>query len=542
MPALGRPHRATLPLDGSQRLTIVAVTAAGLFGAVEVLWSTREGVGLWIDSSSYLGAARSLLDGRGLTLPFEGAETFAVSAPLLAVLLALAGAAGGDLLQSIRWLNAGLFATTIVMAGLAVRRLAPHATGVAAATAWLVALAPDLVQIHQFALSEPLFLTLVLGAFVALASHLERRSTRRLVGSALLMAAALLTRYAGLAFVAAGALALLARPARAGARRFAESLTWSAVALLPSARWAWNGAVQGNGASGRSLGWHPVPLWKVGTAARTVRDWILPAAVPLPMFVLVAAAAGGWLAWRALRRGRTSLVPPAGPLAALPLLLLLGAGVYAAFLVTVISVLDFATATNGRILMPGHLLLLIGGMAALAKIRNTSSAGIGSALRRAAVALPLWLLVLSLARLPGALSRQPPLLSLDYTDTGWDTSELVAAIREIPDGVRLLTNAPDAVYLLTGRPSTGLPKRWLPRSNRINEDYDREMAVLRETAAREPVAYVHFSTGPRGYVPSEAGLKAYLSLVTVQALDDGRIYRPVVPVQPLVDAAWAPSP
>jgi hypothetical protein len=57
-------------------------------------------------------------------------------------------------------------------------------------------------------------------------------------------------------------------------------------------------------------------------------------------------------------------------------------------------------------------------------------------------------------QLANALNRQGD----GFTSRSWQTSELIAAVSELPDGTPIITNAPDALIFLTGRPTYWIPE------------------------------------------------------------------------------------
>ena len=92
-------------------LMLVALGGVGV-----VLFSTTAGVGLSVDSASYIETARNLAAGRGyVTLSADGtARKMIHFPPFFPVLLATATSLGVDAQIAARWLNAFLmFANTL---------------------------------------------------------------------------------------------------------------------------------------------------------------------------------------------------------------------------------------------------------------------------------------------------------------------------------------------------------------------------------------------------------------------------------------------
>ena len=104
----------------------------------------------------YIGAARNLLDGNGLTIPVAGdpLSPLAHWPPLLSLVLAVPGLIGTDPLETARWLQVLLFATNAILVGSLVRAYSSSARlGVLAVALFLTWEVP--VEIHSWAWSEP---------------------------------------------------------------------------------------------------------------------------------------------------------------------------------------------------------------------------------------------------------------------------------------------------------------------------------------------------------------------------------------------------
>src|SRR5687768_2652563 len=113
------------------------IIALGISGMILLLAATRWGVGLITDSLTFVEAARNLAKGQGLATMTENGvlEPMTHWPPLYSFLIAVPGMFGIDPLVAARWINAALFAVTIVLIGAIVRRLSPGAPWVAVVAA-----------------------------------------------------------------------------------------------------------------------------------------------------------------------------------------------------------------------------------------------------------------------------------------------------------------------------------------------------------------------------------------------------------------------
>ncbi len=221
------------------RWTWLVILLLAALGSGVVLAATRHGAGASPDSVVYIGVARNLLAGRGLTEPF-GAELdtpLTRYPPLYPVLLAAGGPVGVDPLVTSRWLAALLAGANVFLAGLALRSLLPFSRWLPLIGSLLVLTGYPLLAMHSMAWSEPLFLLLSFLGLFLLAAHLDRGRTATLVGAGLLIGLAFLTRYAAIPFLAAGVLGLLFMGRRPVVRRLGSAALFTVLAALPTALW-----------------------------------------------------------------------------------------------------------------------------------------------------------------------------------------------------------------------------------------------------------------------------------------------------------------
>src|SRR6516165_8924809 len=99
-------------------ITRAVVIALALVAAVSVLYTTPWGVGTGFDQGTYIGTARNLLAGRGLSIAWGEAsgQPMTQFPPLYPLVLAGFGALGPDPWQVARYLNAALRAFDLLLA------------------------------------------------------------------------------------------------------------------------------------------------------------------------------------------------------------------------------------------------------------------------------------------------------------------------------------------------------------------------------------------------------------------------------------------
>ncbi|MDQ4096415.1 MAG: glycosyltransferase family 39 protein, partial [Actinomycetota bacterium] len=311
---------------------------------------TRRGAYLSPDGLAYVGTARNLLDGAGFSLP-PGSPPLGNFPPVYPLILAAFGALGPDPLTVARFVGPVAFGATILVVGLLVRQLT-GSMPLAVLAQLLVFTGTDFLAYHSAALSEPVFLLLALVTLAALGGCLTKRRSLLLLAAALLAGAACLTRYVGLAVVAAGALGLVLLASRRADGRYhwRGAIAFGALALAPLFGWlAWVSGEMGR-ATNREAVFHAPGLAYVTRGLRNASTWVLPAQAPTPVRFTAAALAVVALvvvAWRTRHHARR----PGG----LAGLLALFAVAYLAALAVDRMFFDVTGRLDSRFLLPVHV-------------------------------------------------------------------------------------------------------------------------------------------------------------------------------------------
>lgn len=489
---------------------LAVVASAAALGALLLWLATPWGIGLSPDSAAYVGAARNLLAGHGLTLSgLAGDIPFTHYPPLYPALLALAGLPTGDPLSGARALHALLWAVNLFLGVWMLAQGARRALWALVAGALITLTAPTLVEIHLMAWSEPAFLTGILLGCLLLAMYLDSPRRSVLFAAALATGLALLTRYAGAALVGAGGLSLLLLDRRRWPRRLGASAAFGLISVLPLALWTLYTLTTAGRASSRELAFHPIGREQLGQALDTLAGWLLiPHTAPkgIKFGALIVAGAALAVAW-AKARALPTLVKVLG----------LFSMVYLALLAFSISFFDANTPLDNRILSPLYATGLIIVLSAL-----------GAHVRRGVPAIAALGVAVIVAVASGAPAAR--LLSVSYSEglgfnsIVWRASPTLAQIRELPTDVPIYANAPEAITIHTGRAAARIPRREDATTRRANPRYAEEMAALRAFVMDRRGVVVYFTRIERRAPPTEEELRDLLSLHVLIATADGRIY------------------
>ncbi|MEK6220726.1 MAG: phospholipid carrier-dependent glycosyltransferase, partial [Chloroflexota bacterium] len=146
-------------------LLLMGLSIIGIF---TVHYSTYWGAGLldW-DSFNYISSARNLADGRGYVIPLNNDKDIPMThfPPMLPSVLAIFEVLGTDAIDAARFLNMALFGVSIVLIGITLREITKsYYFGLLGAS--LFVSSNTLIELHSWALSEPLLLFITLSGFL----------------------------------------------------------------------------------------------------------------------------------------------------------------------------------------------------------------------------------------------------------------------------------------------------------------------------------------------------------------------------------------
>lgn len=494
----------------------MALLAAAAVAAVGVAVATsRFGIGLTPDSVTYVSGATSLANGDGYT-DFLGRD-IGVFPPGYSAALAVGELAGGEVLGWARVLSALCLAAVVVLANVLLRRHVRSRAVVAAATA-VVACSAVLLEIYSKALSEHLFVPVVLG-FVLVGERLMRRPAdlAACAGLVLLAWAGFALRYAGIVLVGVGALVVLAAgwPGNRRAAIARAAAVGAASALFPVALMVRNERVTGNPMGSRSEASASL-VTNVRRAANEVSQWLATQLAPPAVRALVAGAAvlavvaGIALA---LRRGRRVL--PDDWRAMVPLALF--TAVYLSYLVASASVVAFA-AINTRFMLPLYVPAVVFGAWAFERVR----ARLPRPSWRSAVTVvaAVWV-VANVAWFAGRTVNYARDGAGGYASEFWHDSQILADVDRLDLSTPTFSNDPYAISLFLGESVRQTVARTAFASD---AETGRLPAFVQTVACAGRAQLVWFDIAGRPHLYTPAELREHLDLVSVVERPDGTIY------------------
>ncbi len=481
-PVRERVPSPLFPVSLSARFALLMIFGAALVAGGLVWANTRWGVGLRGDSFAYISGARNLAAGLGYSRISGGGEVKPVThfPPLLSIVLAGAELVGWDAVPAARGLVIGLMViNTLLIGALGWQILGDPWAGVLGAV--FFGLNPLFIDVHSWAMAEPLFLTLTLALLWTVGRMAGDSKARRAIAPGLLAGLSFLTRYVGAAGIAAG-LATILWPPHEGHSKLRRAFAFTAASLLPVSAWLarnlWISATSTN----RLITWHPIDASRLVEAGATFAAWLLPDSI---------VAERAWLSWFGGLLGIGSLIAAAvivlhrragsvdarwqsnlaRPLAWFVL-------AYAGVLFGNLLLLDSSTPLDARVLCP--LLAALVPLAAAWLVRCWSE---GRTWVRSITAVVVVLVLAGFATDGRQLLDQGWLRGWGFSHRLWQTSPVLQAIRDLPP-VTIYTNEPDLVYFHTGRPSYIIFGATDPVTGLPRQAYDEWLGLAKDTLAQ----------------------------------------------------------
>jgi hypothetical protein len=253
-------RRATKPNQPTSRsvqpTSALAYSVVGFlaaFAALVTFYATKEGVGLAFDSINYLTAAHNFANGDGLRT--GTLEPFTIAPPGLSVLLAPAIWLGWNEEGAARLAGIGCYAATVVLSFVLARR---HLRSTAAClfVAAVTAASSSLLFVMTLALTEPMFVVVVLSFILVAERAWSGWTLRHVLAMASLVWLAFAFRYVGLFLIPAGIVCLLTNVRAARMRSILGAALFTAVSLVFPALWM----ARNHAADGTIMGPRPASL------------------------------------------------------------------------------------------------------------------------------------------------------------------------------------------------------------------------------------------------------------------------------------------
>ena len=502
-----------------RRLLCALVLGLAVAGFLGIILCTPGGIGIYSDSVVYVGVARNLLRAEGLTYFDDNGQMAPIThyAPLYPLMVSGLGLAGIDPLEGVRWLNALLFASNIILAGWIVFA-STHSVAASVAASFLTATAFPMVQIHSTALTEPLCLFLGFIGLFLIAQHINGSKQWMLYLSALSIALSSLTRYAGLIFVLTGTAALICLNTWHWKRKLICASLFLISSALPVLAWVIRNKLSAGNAVNRTFAVHLPGIKDLATAVDAVCLWFFPVTLlgeaiwPRLLILLVGI---GVLSWSA-----TKMVLLNSRLHQICVVSIVG---YAAFIFASRCLLDAAIPLDTRMLSPAYFAAMIIVVSAVWVGRTRALTNMS----------PLGRFSIYLVFMLSTLQAIPAMawLKISYTTgiglaaKGWKDSESMRFIGRLDATIPIYTNAPDLIFMFLNRRTYMLPRKLDPYSRLQNGEYGIEVAEMTRNLRDQNGVVAYFNAESREwFLPSLKELETKIDLRMISGQSDPVIY------------------
>ncbi len=505
--------------ENSTKAASASLVALGIGALFLMLWATTQGPGVSPDSTIYLAAAQSVLDGAGFLVQGEPMTHYPLVYPLA---LSVVGFSGIDLLKAARILHVMLFGLNVGLFGFAVCLFGGRKFVVSTCATLTFMLMCPVLHIHSMAWSESLFLTFSLMGFIMLSRYIVRPRVTSLLVASVMIGLAMVTRYVGVTLFPPLLFGILFMTDADAGRRLRDAAIGGLVACMPFGGWLLRNSCVSESATSRSFAVHLAGPSHVKQLIDTLYDAALPIQVSGHVKLLHLVVFGVLLCWgffitfrHRKEKGRRQ------DAFGFATLLVLFSAVYIAFLFATISFADANTPLDGRMLFPVISFLL------LATVLLVMSAS--DALRQPCIC---WGLIgAMLFSLSINMSESVPFIlkahrrGQGYTAEAWQSSEMLAAIGELPANRKIYSNGADVIRFRTGKSAESIPAKLFKRTRHPNPNYEEQLALLLGECERGEAVVAYFDRIHwRWYLPSAEAVAIAAKGLPYVNLSDGILY------------------
>ena len=234
--ALRKIQSGWVKINQSKSLFWVLILAIAAFAVYAHFSLTEEGMGISGDSVHYMNSAQNLAEGNGYVRTIsEGDPIVMTGFPPVYPVTLLPGIWTGIGIETFaRYENAFLLFLTLILSGWLVYQSTEKVMPAVWVTA-MIAMAPPILSIYAWVMTEPLFNVLFLLELLLLIRLFKQPKTRLALLIGLIAGVATLTRLAGIAFVPVFALGVLLFQKSDFKKRLSNAFLLALTALLPVA-------------------------------------------------------------------------------------------------------------------------------------------------------------------------------------------------------------------------------------------------------------------------------------------------------------------
>ena len=500
------------PSTNRASLAIALVVSAVAAVAADLLATARYGIGLTPDSLVYIDGARGIAHGHQYVANGVPISDFP---PGYSAVLSIGDRMGLNLFDASRVLSVVAIVVTVLLGHVLVRRHVRSAAIVVVTTV-VIGCSAVLLEVYQRALSEHLFIPVVLAFVLIAEDFMKHEDLTRAAGLVALTWAAFYLRYIGIVFVGVSALVVLV--ARWRRDRVAAFVWAGAVAIAgfaAPALWVIRNRRAHVPVFGHRAATSATPVKNAARVTNEISTWLASDRAPVAIRVAAFVVVVGAVCFFALQliRQRAGFPPDSGSMFVLGLVVV----VYVGYLVASASLVAFA-AIDTRLMSPVFVpIVVITAWLYEFAGRHLS----GAAARRALAAGVLPLIIVNLGWFATVTAQSATRGAGGYATDRYHDSELLQVAKKLDYSVPTFSNDAPAIELFVGKPVTASVARTHFASD---QQSGRLPGFVRMVRCTGRIQLVWFLPNPRSYLYTPSQLSRDLDLRARVRVSDGVVY------------------
>ena len=493
-------------------LSLLALLGSGSI----IVLTSRSGFRMDFDSLSYIALARHVLDpsSQFFSLPESHYPPF-----FTFVLVFFSRLGGVDPAEVCRYLQACFFGLNIFLVGMLLAKYTQSALiSIGGAGAFLIS--DSILLRHLKALSEPMFICLMLLWLLFFIDFIESTRKSSFILCVMTLVIACLTRWTGGALVLASIVGILLFKKENVKTRCMYVGVLISASLLPLLLWMAKNAVL----TGRAIDWffifnpHTVADYNVFNKFVFLdsRNILFPGAEGLILIVVIFFI--GMVIWSKRDRGFFSQIPDGAVI--FTGILFYFSLIYYIVLILTMTFFDNAPKIYYRYLLPLHISwILAGGLFLYILLESNKK---NNFLKFVFVVLCLLVGVAnSFDTIQAALQRYSSIAGFDGIHG--DDGKLIAEVKNIPSDKIVYTNSSNAIYSFVKRDSLEIMPQY-EMANRPNPAYAIFMERMKDDLRAHKAVLVYFVLQDPKLYASLEGIKKAIALKTIARSLNGAIY------------------
>ncbi len=471
------------------------------------------GIGIHKDSVAYIFAADLLKEGKDASIALRSKWP-----PFFPFMISFISYFGFSLEESCKIINVSFFGVNIFLGGYIVYRVTQSVISGCIA-ALLLIISPVFVYAHIMAMSEPLFLFIAFYSYFLLILYLSYPEKKFLLYlSASGIGFATITRYAGLAFIAAGVFSILLFCNKSFIKRFKESIIFGAIAFFPIILW---GRMKGTSPH-QGYNFHLPGFDKLLEGLKTGSKWIFDLSLwpqfndtiaLIIFFVFVFALTYLYIKQKKNRADNNLSIITVN-------MFLILAASYIVLVTGFILFKHVNGSLDNRKLLPIFLALYL-----VVFILFTSNVEKRKMLLMIALIFTSYAATSSFQSFKtfSRLKRQ----GIGLKSKKWSKSKLIKRITELPKEASIFTNTSSkAIEYISGRKIRSLPSK-INKFNSLKKNREISFAKIKKYLSENPSYVVIFDNARiRRFGYKEREIVEALDLIDMEEYADGTIFVP----------------